>query len=238
MRRFLPLVLVVGAFAACDDDDDPMTPVPLMAEFEVTIENLTAGQPMTPPLAAIHTPDIGLWETGTVASEGIREIAENGNLAPMEAALSGASAVTDFVVAVGSGAPPLMAGESRTFQIESSEGAGLFSVVAMLICTNDGFTGLNGIDLPDEVGESITVDGISYDAGTEMNTEAWDDLVPPCGPLTGEDSGGAGTGMSNPDLAEGGTVTVHPGIAGTGDLTPAVHDWDDPAIRVTLRRIS
>ena len=237
MRRILPVFLAVSILAACDDDDDPMTPVPLMSEFEVTIENLTSGQPMTPPLAAIHTPDIALWERGAAASEGIREIAENGNLAPMEMAVMGASAVTDYVVAIGSGAPPLMAGESRTFTIESTDGAGLFSFVSMLICTNDGFTGVNSIALPDAVGDMVMADGISYDAGTEMNTEAWADMVPPCGPLTGEDSGGAGTGMSDPALAEGGVITVHPGIAGSGDLTPAIHDWNDPAVRVTIRRV-
>lgn len=237
MRRILPLFLAVSALAACDDDD-PLTPVPLMSEFEVTIENLTSGQPMTPPLAAIHTADIALWERGAAASEGIREIAENGNLAPLEMAVMSATAVTDYLVAVGSGDPPLMAGESRTFAIESTDGAGLFSFVSMLICTNDGFTGVSSVALPGEIGESVTAEGISYDAGSEMNTEAWEDLVPPCGPLTGEDSGGAGTGMSNPALAEGGVVTVHPGIVGTGDLTPGIHDWNDPAVRVTVRRVS
>jgi hypothetical protein len=100
----------------------------------------------------------------------------------------------------------------------------------MLVCTNDGFGGIDGKRLPRWIGESSTVYAGAYDAGTEFNTELTADLVPPCdGDLS------TGTGESNPLLAEGGVIRRHGGITGAGDLG-AVYDWIDPVIRVTITR--
>ena len=41
-----------------------------------------------------------------------------------------------------------------------------------------------------------------YDAGTELNTEDFADIVPPCQGLIGVSSEDGGTGMSDPSLAE------------------------------------
>jgi hypothetical protein len=50
----------------------------------------------------------------------------------------------------------------------------------MLICTNDGLTGVDSLRLPR--GRRPVVD---EPAGYEINTEAWADLVPPGAQLTG-----------------------------------------------------
>jgi hypothetical protein len=107
----------------------------------------------------------------------------------------------------------------------------------MLICTNDGFTGLDSLALPANVGDSVTAYRDGYDAGTEINTEDFADMVPPCQGLIGVSSDDAGTGMSNPDLAEGGVITHHDGILGGDDLIPEVHNWANPVIKVTVTRI-
>jgi hypothetical protein len=130
-----------------------------------------------------------------------------------------------------------MPGETIVFDLHGRTGAKYLSMVAMLICTNDGFTGANSIRLPKRIGESATLYAYGYDAGTELNTEAWADLVPPCAGLTGFDSMGAGTGTSNPALAEGGVIRMHPGITGAADLDAAVHGWTGPASRITVERI-
>lgn len=57
------------------------------ATYEVTIRNLTGGQPFTPPLVATHRAATDLFAVGEAASVGIQEIAENGNLVPAIAAL-------------------------------------------------------------------------------------------------------------------------------------------------------
>ena len=51
--------------------------------YTVTITNLTDGQPFTPPLVATHKRPADFFNVGEAASFGIKEIAENGNLAPL-----------------------------------------------------------------------------------------------------------------------------------------------------------
>ncbi|MBT8336207.1 MAG: spondin domain-containing protein [Gemmatimonadetes bacterium] len=252
MRRLSALAIAVLATAACDDTTTAPAVGPetttaaasraatgpaAAASYRVTVHNLSSGQPFTPPLAAVHRTAISLFEVGAAASVEIQEIAENGNLAPMIAFASAAKHVKDAVVTEGPTLPPLLPGESVSFDVDGRTGAKYLSVVSMLICTNDGFTGVNSMRLPRRVGETASVDAYGYDAGTEVNTEAWSDLVPPCAPLTGFDAMGAGTGMSDPTLAEDGVIRMHPGITGDADLDPTVHGWTGAVARYEVERI-
>lgn len=216
---------------------------PALPTYEVTITNLTPGQPLTPPLIATHRSSADLFTVGQAASFELKEIAENGNLGPMMDALDSDWRVFDFTAA---GAPlvipatpyaPTSFDDSVTLTIQAGRVSDYLSYVSMLICTNDGFTGLDSVHLPAEVGESMTFYTASYDAGTEINTEDFADLVPPCPVLTGVPSNDAGTGMSNPALAQGGVISHHPGIQGIADLIPRVHDWTDPVAKVEITRI-
>jgi hypothetical protein len=105
-----------------------------------------------------------------------------------------------------------------------------------LICTNDGFTGVDGMKLPDKVGKTTTKMTDGYDAFTEINTEDYADIVPPCQGLIGDTSGDPGTGVSNPALAEGGVITHHEGIQGGNDLDPEIHGWEDPVAEIEVER--
>ena len=106
-------------------------------------------------------------------------------------------------------------------------------MAAMLICTNDGFTGIDTLALPESGSQTVETNG--YDAGTENNTEDFAHMVPPCQGLVGVSSGEEGTGTSDPALAEGGVVSPHAGIlGGIDDLTVADHGWIDPVARVTI----
>jgi len=96
----------------------------------------------------------------------------------------------------------------------------------MLICTNDGFGAIDSLQL-NANGKTKVVYGFAYDAGTEINSEAYADLVPPC------DGMGAGT----EGLAEGGVVHPHAGIQGGANLDPVVHGWEGPVIMVTIEPI-
>ena len=126
---------------------------------------------------------------------------------------------------------------SQAFIVTGGRGANHLSVASMLICTNDGFTGVDSVRLPRHVGETATYFSAGYDAGTERNTEDFADMVPPCQGLIGVGSDDAGTGATNPELAQGGLVGLHPGIAGGTDLVPSVHGWVDPAVMVFVERI-
>jgi hypothetical protein len=212
-------------------------------EYEVTITNLTSGQPLTPPAVATHKRPLSVFEVGAPASFEVKEIAENGNLAPMFGLFAASPFVSDWLMMPGGPLVPPnlpgsgMFGPSTTFTLSAGHGANYVSWVSMLICTNDGFTGVSGLRLPKRVGDTLSVTTNAYDAGTEINTEDFKDLVPPCQGLVGISSGEPGTEMSNPALAEGGVIHRHPGIAGIADLVPAVHGWANPVARITIRAI-
>ena len=195
--------------------------------YTVEIENLTSGQPFTPPLIVAHTSDTGVFTVGEAASEGLKEVAENGNTTPLSDVLAADSAV----IATTAGTAPVLPGETATLTIDAPSGSYL-SWVSMLICTNDGFVGIDSLAL--QASGSQTVDKDAYDAGTETNTEDFADIVPPCQGLIGVSSDDDGTGASDTDLAEGGVISAHAGVQGGTDLTVSDHGWTGPVARVTI----
>ena len=211
--------------------DNPVIKVTVerVSTYEVTITNLTTGQPITPGVIATHNGDFSLFSRGATASNGLQQLAENGGVPVLAAEVAADIAVVASGVI---GAAPLAPGTSVSGSIEIVGDANMFSLAAMLVCTNDGFGGVDGVTLPRHVGDQSSFQALAYDAGTEINTESFDDLVPPCdGDLE------TGTGMSNPALAENGTVHRHAGIAGIADLTDA-HDWTGPVLSITVERTS
>jgi Spondin_N len=210
--------------------------------FEVTFTDLTSGQPLTPAVAATHRSSNELFRVGDAASFGLKEIAENGNNAPMLARLGADGDVSDADQAPGgplvpAGSPgDAMFGQSTTFTLTADRGARRLSLAAMLICTNDGFTGVNSLRLPTRVGDSVTVETMAYDAGTEANTEDFADMVPPCQDLIGVSTGEPGTDKSDPALAQNDVIRHHTGITGRRDLVGDVHGWDvnAPVARITV----
>jgi hypothetical protein len=240
-HRFLAFTVAVAALVILATASSAAAAAPV-ATYEVTIENLTAGQPLTPPVVATHRAATGVFTVGQPASFALKEIAENGNLGPMIAQLGADKHVSDSIAAdeplVPAGLPgSAMFEGSVTLTLTASKGAKFLSFVSMLICTNDGFTGVDSLPLPKQVGDAKVVRSAGYDAGTEINTEDFADIVPPCQALVGVSSGEPGTGTSNPALAEGGVVHHHPGIGGGADLVPAIHGWDDPVAEITVERV-
>lgn len=213
--------------------------------YEVTIENLTGGQAFSPPVVAAHRGRDAIFDVGSPATVGVREIAENGNNAPLVAQLAAnpfgqiGGFVEGTAPLVPAGVPgDAMFDQSATLALDAPRRAARLSLATMLICTNDGFTGLDSVKLPARVGQTKVRTSAGYDARTERNTEDYADLVPPCQGLIGDSSGEPGTGNSNPALAEGGVISHHPGIDGTiDDLDAAIHGWTDPVARVTVERV-
>lgn len=217
-------------------------PAPAAPVYEITLTNLTPTQWFTPPVVAVHSKHADVYTRGEAASFGVKEIAENGNVDPLVQALTGAAGVSSVGVGVSSaGPPPLAPGASTKLTLSGADTQDRLSLVAMLICTNDGFAGLDSINLPNKVGRSRTAYARDFDAGTEVNTEDLADIVPPCQGLNGvaDDNGAPGTGASNPALAESGVIRAHKGVKERADLTWAAHGWDThaPVMKVTVTRI-
>lgn len=227
--------LGIGLSPAAAGGDDPPT-------YRVTIENLTDGQALTPPIAATHAGRRLMFRPGRPAGEALRQIAENGDLAPMQELLASRRRVADVhvgsepqVPAANPAGTPFTS--TATFEIDGRRGHTRLSWAAMLICTNDGFTGVDGLRLPRRVGHTVTVHTGAYDAGTEANTEDFGDLPPPCQGLIGVTGDEPGTGASDPALETGDVIRHHPGITGREDLVPEVHGWTGPVARVSVTRI-
>jgi hypothetical protein len=229
VHRHQGIVGGVGDLTVADHGwTDPVLKITVerVRTYTVTVTNLTSGQPLTPTVFATHDGGVSLFEAGAAASNGIQQLAENGGVPVLVGELTGASGVGEVAVV---GSAPIGGGESASVEIVTDDPYRVASLAGMLICTNDGFGGVDSLHLPSYVGDQVHVYGAAYDAGTEMNTEAYADLVPPCDGL-------GQTGMSNPDLAENGVVSMHAGILGGADLSPAIHGWDGAVMSVTVER--
>ena len=207
------------------------------------IPNLAYGQPQTPPLVVLHGAEASLAQAGTPAGEGLQQLAENGNAQILADALTGAEGVGAVAVGehpIASGGVP-GAAELPSFaslEVSGPSSAGLISIASMLICTNDGLSLVHDAPLPAEVGESAVYYSDAYDAGTEVNTESFADLVPPCQGIVGVTGEAEGSGMSNPELAEEGVLAQHPGITGEADLDAMTHAVAEQPALVVIERIA
>ena len=211
--------LAVTAPARAADDDEG-------ARFEVTITNLTRGQQFTPILVASHKPNVKLFELGKPASTELATLAEEGNTAPLAAALAALPGTGQVVTGSGLTNP----GASTTLVVEGRRGFGFLSVAAMLIPTNDGFFALNGVALP-RGNDMLTLTAPAYDAGSERNDEL---CVSIPGPFFAECGGSGGGGK--PGGGEG-YVHIHAGIHGIGNLAAAMRDWRNPVALISVRRM-
>jgi hypothetical protein len=208
--------------------------------YRVTIVNLTDGQPFSPPVAATHQKTIRMFQVGTLAADELELIAEDGNEVPMFERFSTSDKVTQ---AVDVGRPLTTSGkvvgsftDSATFEITAAPGD-RFSIATMLICTNDGFLGLDAVKLPKRGATTFFLNG--YDAGTEQNSEESVDIVDPCsllGPTTlpGDPDGNRNAEV---DTVPAELIRHHPNIEGAGELSVAQHGWRDPVAMVTIERI-
>lgn len=213
-----------------------------LSTFKVTLENLTRGQPLSPPAAATHRSGLHMFRVGQLATDQLAAIAQDGNEIPMFNLFNGALRVTQ---AVDVGRPLTPRGkvvgtftDSVTFEIKARRGD-RFSLATMLICTNDGFTGVDGLKLPEKGSVVSFTNG--YDAGRENNTEKQIDIVEPCSVLGPVFLPGVHP-SPNRD-AQVATIPPeaihhHPGITGVGDLSPALHGWTNPVARVTITRLT
>ncbi|WP_316504178.1 spondin domain-containing protein [Nitrosopumilus sp.] len=207
--------------------------------YEVTITNLTSGQPITPPLLVTHAKDVGFFTVGEMAGNEIQQLSENGNADPLVEMLQSKAGIVDIVQGDAPLVPANDPGETglshtQTFEVSTAGNQRYLSFASMLVCTNDGFTGIDSVKLPIK---QTTVYAKAFDARTEMNTEDFADMVPPCQGAIGVSSGEDGTDESNPALAETGVVIPHPGIMGGEDLLKNIHAWSDPVVKIDIVRI-
>jgi hypothetical protein len=218
----------------------PVVTAPTTAVYEVTLVNLTAGQPLSPMVAVVHNDGFSVFNVGEAASVALEHLAEAGESAPLAALANDSKSVYAAAVATGG---PLVPGPGNkaavtlTVPVASLPTLRL-SMASMLGNTNDGFAGLAGQSLAAlEIGASTTVRLLGYDAGTERNTESAD-TVP--GPATAGTSGKReGFNATRDDVVN--TVHLHPGVVSKDDGLPTsaltqAQRWDNPVALLTIKR--
>ncbi len=227
MNKVLSLAIAsaVVTLAACSSDDDAPTVEPSAAgSFQVTFTNMTAGQLMTPPVVALHDPSAHLFVVGETASDAVRDIAETGNNAAL-VAFAGDNA--DVVSAAGvAGDGPFAAGGMVTTNLTTTETGQVFSAVNMVICTNDGISGVDSVALP-AGNEPLVIMAMAYDAGTRINQADTESFFPP--PCAASD-----VVVEAPVEDPRAPIAAHPGQSGLANVVEGMN-WDFAAGEAVLQ---
>lgn len=233
---YLVLMLVSLVLVACSSDkkdEEPSTPV-TMIDYRITVNNLTANQPLSPIAIVMHNDNWRSYTLGSAASVELEQLAESGSLADL---ITAANSNTDVVVTA-MGENPVGPGGSESFDVSiasDAQGNLYLSVVSMLVNTNDAIVVINGNDLSGlEASSGVVVDALTLDAGTEANSETAATIPGPAG-------GGEGFNATRDDIMD--AVLVHSGIVSSQDglatsVLDGTHKWDNPVMRVLIERIN
>lgn len=235
-RKRLPSYLAVACISAglltlsgCqhDDDDDDMV---VQATYEITVHNLTNGQPFTPLGVVVHESGYMAWQLGETVSTGLETLAESGDPSGF---LAEADADAAVAMSASSSNGPFGPGSSETVSITVDHSASLqLTVASMLANTNDAFTGVRNWDIGGlAIGDSASTMTRVFDAGTEANSETM-------GSMPGPAAGGEGFNAARDDLN---LLTIHGGVvtADDGLMTSALdesHRWLGQAAKVVVKR--
>ena len=188
--------------------------------LDVTVRNVTAGQPLTPPVVIVHTGSLMSLPEDPEAIMGLPALAESGDPSAFAAAVAEYPGVKSATVMDVDG--PIPGGSEATAGPISAVPGDFVSVISMLACTNDAVAYGTAVISQDGAVFAMS-SGAVFDAGTEANDET--SATVPC-------LGGASAGVSE-GLAEG-KVAVHPGIEGKADLSKEDHGWDGPAMQILV----
>ena len=191
--------------------------------YEITIQNVTKGQPLTPAVVAVHSPELEILEIGKKASEGIQTLAKDGDTSVYTQELSSNYRVKRFKV----GAGLILPGMQETIKVEANDPSYRFTILSMLARTNDGIMVLKNVQTDFmQIGQSKTYLAEVYDAGAETNTELCSDIpAPPC------NNPGSG-----PEAGEG-FVHPHPGIQNIGDLDALRDAFGSAVAKIIIKRV-
>jgi hypothetical protein len=209
------------------------------ADINVRVINLTNGIWYTPFLIAAHPDGTSLFAAGQPASANLQAMAEGGDISGLVGDMTAIGA-TIAENPAGGLLPPAMSADVDM----NTDGTSnvLLSAVAMLLPTNDGFVGLNGITIPTAPG-TYMFDVPAYDAGTEANDEQiTGGGAPGAAGIPADPGGFAGTNGTGVAAADANAnVHIHRNTlgdtnatGGSSDLDSTVHRWLNPVLRVIV----
>ncbi|QFU21041.1 spondin domain-containing protein [Shewanella eurypsychrophilus] len=233
-KIFLSIALTsLLTLSACSDNDTGSMPTPEpepapnpTQDYRVTVTNLTANQPMSPMALITHQTRFTPWVTGEAANLTLETLAESGD--------SAGFANLDGVDALVTGEAALAPGMKQSFDLTLTDSeSSSFSLLTMLVNTNDAFAGVNSFSLAGlEVNMIKKFSSIAYDAGTEANSEAK-------GTIPGPADGGEGFNPIRDDVDR---VYAHSGVISSDDglsssVLSASHRFDNPVLAISIERL-
>ncbi|MDH5546133.1 MAG: spondin domain-containing protein [Gammaproteobacteria bacterium] len=209
------------------------------ADVSVNITNLSHGNHFTPLLVTAHDTMTHLFQEGMAASANLRAMAECGDISGLLSDAGGADMDTVENPAMGLLAP----GANATAMLMTNSTNTKLSVVAMILPTNDGFVGVDSLDIPQTAG-TYTYYLNGYDAGTEANDETLPgtDCAPGVAGIPAAPNGDGGMNGSGVAMADSNTtVHIHRGVlgdsdasAGKSDLDSSIHRWQNPIAKLVI----
>jgi len=232
IKKILFVSATVIGLASCggSSNDKQVVIVPEPEEisytFEVTMQNITNNQPLSPFSSVSHAMDVSLWALGETATLGLEHSAESGDNTML------LDSVTNYDNA--SDDAPIMPGMMATIMVNTNDDNNYLSIISMLVNTNDAFTGLNQYDVSEfAIDETKSMLIPVYDAGTEGNSEL-------AATLPGPVSSGEGFNAMRDDVD---FVSRHSGVVSSDDgLTQSAldesHRFETMVAKVTIKRIN
>jgi hypothetical protein len=225
----------------------PQGPAGGFGAFNVTVTNLTHGQPMAPSAIIVHEPGYHSFTSGMPASIGLENLAEGGSPAMLISEAQDAVQFLDAVATMGINGPGQTTEVTTVLVPELDLDNVRLSVSTMLVDTNDAFAGINAKDISNmAVGESMMFTLPAWDAGTEANTETADTMPGPAASAAGGGGAAAGFDAARDDIVD--AVRIHAGVvtnmnamdASMEGLATSVLNqsdrFDNPAARVVITR--
>ncbi|WP_426357016.1 spondin domain-containing protein [Pseudocolwellia sp. HL-MZ19] len=217
------------------------------AVYTVHFNNLTFNQPMSPAAVILHEPGYHAFVDGETASVGIEMLAEAADPAML---ISEATASANYLdsASTGSGTNPRSTSAAATLVVPDLDVDNLrLSFASMLGNTNDGFTGLNAMDVSGmAVGDSTSFMAPTWDAGTELNLESASTVPGPAASAAGGGGASAGFNAARDDLFD--RVHFHSGVVSNANADDASmeglsssvldesHRWNNPTAKITITR--
>ena len=188
LLRFSLLILVllvvsvthgVGSVSA----ESPTRASVSVAEYRITFDATwtAATHPIDFPssdhwsalVGTTHNSNLTLWETGQLATPGMKNVAEFGSNGSLKGEVDSAIAMQTAHQWIQTGFAPFTGDADATIEITTTSDFPLLSLATMVAPSPDWFSGVNSLSLIDGKGlwkSSIVMDVYPYDAGTDSGT--------------------------------------------------------------------
>lgn len=225
--------LIVGQLSYAYGGGSRRPPSTRTFDFRVTVINLTKGQPLTPPVIAVHAWNKAgyvLLHPSKPASDGLAVLASDGMTDGLVSELENSNIVSQIVV----GDEVIMPGQKAefTFRQTNDPRYPTISLFTMLARSNDAIAVVNGRDSLTRTTTSARKKRIYfaqvYDAGVEHNSENCAHIpAPPCN-----------NPNSRPSQDGEGFIRPHEGLTLHGDLTGQRDAFANIAAKVIIERVN